>query len=139
MLYHIKISITGWQNLIEFSESNLKSYLESLKLNNLINFVVLKANFLFYRTSVAGSSKTRCSYRINSLCYAFALYRFVVYYDLDQMQMTHTSCPLVLFLVTASQRSFSVATTTVFVSSGGRLVVMLRVELGTMGLHMLKG
>ena len=55
------------------------------------------------------------------------------------MQMTHTSCPLVLFLVTASQRSFSVAITTVFnvfVSSGGRLVVMLRVELGTMGLHM---
>ena len=64
------------------------------------------------------------------------------YYDLDQMQMTHTSCPLVLFLVTVSQRSFSVAITTVFnvfVSSGGRLVVMLRVELGTMGLHMWKG
>ena len=43
-----------------------------------------------------------------------------------------------LFLVTASQRSFSVAITTVFnvfVSSGGRLVVMLRVELGTMGLR----
>ena len=72
----------------------------------------------------------------------FALYRFVVHYDLDQMQMTHTSCPLVLFLVTASQRSFSVAITTVFnvfMSSGGRLVVMLRVELGTMGLHMWKG
>ena len=52
------------------------------------------------------------------------------------------SCPLVLFLVTASQRSFSVAITTVlnvFVSSGGRLVVMLRVELGTMGLHMWMG
>ena len=59
-----------------------------------------------------------------------------MHYDLDQMQMTHTSCPFVLFLVTATQRSFSVAITTVFnvfVSSGGRLVVMLRVELGTMG------
>ena len=58
------------------------------------------------------------------------------------MQMTHTSCPLVLFLVTASPRSFSVAITTVFnvfASSGGRLVVMLRIELGTMGLHMWKG
>ena len=58
------------------------------------------------------------------------------------MQMTHTSCPLVLFLVAASQSSFSVAITTVFnvfVLSGGRLVVMLRVELGTMGLHMWKG
>ena len=101
-----------------------------------------KANFLFYGIGVAGSSKTRCSYRVNSLCYVFALYRFVVHYDLDQMQMTHTSCPLVLFLVTASQRSFSVAITTVFnvfVSSGGRLVVMVRVELGTMGLHMWKG
>ena len=60
--------------------------------------MVLKVNFLFYRTGVAGSSKTRCSYRVNSLCY---------------------SC--------------------IFVSSGGRLVVMLRVELGTMGLHMWKG
>ena len=30
------------------------------------------------------------------------------------LQMTHTSCPLVLFLVTALQRSFSVAITTVF-------------------------
>ena len=98
--------------------------------------MVLKANFLLYRTGVAGSSKTRCFYRVNSLCYAFALYRFVVHHDLDQMQMTHMSCPLVLFLVTASQRSFSEAITTVFnvfVSSGGRLVVMLRVELGTMG------
>ena len=101
-----------------------------------------KANFLFYRTGVAGSSKTRCSYRVNSLRYAFTLYRFVVHYDLDRMQMTHTSCPLVLFLVNASPRSFSVAITTVFnvfVSSGGRLVVLLRVELGTMGLHMWKG
>ena len=98
--------------------------------------MILKANFIFYRTGVAGSSKTRCSYRVNSLCYAFVLYRFAVHYDLDQVQMTHTSCPLVFFLVTASQRSFSVSITivfNVFVSSGGRLVVMLRVELGTMG------
>ena len=86
VLYYTKISIR--QNLIEFSESNLKSYLQSQTLNNLISFVVLKANFLFYRTGVAGISKTRCSYRVNSLCYAFALYRFVVHYDLDQMQMT---------------------------------------------------
>ena len=62
----LRVVISIRQNLIEFSESNLKSYLESLKLNNLINFVVLKANFLFYRTGVAGSSKTRCSYRVNS-------------------------------------------------------------------------
>ena len=104
--------------------------------------MVLKANFLFCRTGVAGSSKTRCSHRVNSFCYANALYRFVAHYDLDQIQMLPTSCPLVLFLVTASQRSFSVAITTVFnvfMSSGGRLVVMLRVELGTMGLHMWKG
>ena len=58
------------------------------------------------------------------------------------MQMTHMSCPLKLFLVTASQRSFSVAITTVFnvfVSSGGRFDVMLRVELGIMGLHNVEG